>query len=477
MKITFADLLPPLRHTAQALTASAYEKHDAVLQITAAAAAAAPYDALFAALRKRRRSTSAPLLCTLPGGTLLCRAHLTAQDSAFERQCKIRAALAPLLAVQPRKLAVDNRLKDDAAHIAYAVLVATAKLPGNTGAAPPRVHLAGTGATLAPEVCAARANTLTRALTAMPPNVLTPSAFAKFAVQCAKQSGIAHEVLTLPQLKRLNAGAIAAVGRAEGGESPRLVRLSYQPRGKHKVALVGKGVCYDTGGVNVKPARYMRGMGADMAGAAVALASVLAAAELKLPHSVDAWLILAENNIAANAYRPDEVVTAANGKRIEVVHSDAEGRMLLADTLTLAARRKPQVVISYATLTGTMHMALGEGMSGFFSTEAAWRQRAEVAAEASGERLCYFPQWADYRDKLKSSVADIKQCSEEVEADHILATLFLREFLPPQLPWLHLDLSAAVNKQGLAAAPGGASGFGTSWTLSLLRQWRQAAKK
>ena len=464
--------LPSFTRAAAPLSARAYEKHDTVLQITTADTAA-PYDDLFAALQKRRRSKDASLLVTLPNGTLISRLQIKAQDGAYERQCAVRAALAPLLDIQPRTLAVDIRPPAAAAHIAYAALVAAAKLPGNTGAAPPKITIAGAGAgaQLAQEVCAARANTLARALTAMPPNALTPTAFAKFAVQCARQSGVKATVLAQAQLHRHKAGAIAAVGRAGGDHPPRLVHLSYKPQGKRRIALVGKGVCYDTGGVNVKPARYMRGMGADMAGAAVVLASVLAAAELKLPHNVEGWMILAENNIAASAYRPDEVVTAANGKRIEIVHSDAEGRMLLADTLTLAARGKPQAMVSYATLTGTMHIALGEGMSGFFSTDDAWRQRAEAAAEASGERLCHFPQPADYRDKLKSKVADIKQCDEGGDADHILAALFLREFMPAKMPWLHLDLSAAVNKEGLAAAPAGATGFGAGWTLALLREW------
>ena len=261
-----------------------------------------------------------------------------------------------------------------------------------------------------------------------------------------------------------------AVTRA-APESAFLARLRYEPKGaKRRVALVGKGVCYDTGGVNVKPARHMRGMGADMCGAAAVLAATTAAARMRLPVAVDGWLALAENSIGPDAYRPDEVTTAANGKRIEIVHTDAEGRMILADALTFASREKPDALITFATLTGTMCVALGERMSGFFADDPKWRARALAAAEETGERLAWFPAPRDYAEALKSDIADIKQCAEDGTADHIMAVLFLREFIAGKIPWTHLDLSAATLKEGLGAVPGTVTGFGAAWALALLKK-------
>ena len=205
-----------------------------------------------------------------------------------------------------------------------------------------------------------------------------------------------------------------------------------------------------------------------MCGAAAALAAVIGAARMKLPVAVDAWLALAENSIGPNAYRPDEVATAANGKRIEIVHTDAEGRMVLADALTFASREKPDALISFATLTGTMCVALGERMSGFFADDEKWRARALAAAEESGERLVWFPAPEDYAAALKSDVADIKQCGEDGAADHIMAVLFLREFIAGKIPWTHLDLSAATLKGGLGAAPSTVTGFGAAWGFGAL---------
>ena len=146
--------------------------------------------------------------------------------------------------------------------------------------------------------------------------------------------------------------------------------------------------------------------------------------------------------------------------------------MLLADALTFASREKPDALITFATLTGTMCVALGERMSGFFADDEKWRARALAAAAETGERLVWFPAPKDYGEALKSETADIKQCAEDSDADHIMAVLFLREFVSGKIPWTHLDLSAATLKEGLGAAPGPATGFGAAWALALLRALR-----
>jgi len=249
------------------------------------------------------------------------------------------------------------------------------------------------------------------------------------------------------------------------------VRIGYRgPKARgRKVAFVGKGICFDTGGHNLKPAKYMQGMHEDMNGSAVVLGILAAATRLKLPGALEGWLAIAENHISPQAYRQNEVVTALNGTTIEVVHTDAEGRMVLADTLTLAARNQPDLIADFATLTGTMHYALGSRMSGVFASSAALAKRAIDAGDASGERVVVFPYPDDYDSTLDSSVADVKQCSMEGEADHILAARLLSRFVDGT-PWLHMDLSAHSCKGGLGAVISDASGFGVAWGVALLKQ-------
>jgi leucyl aminopeptidase len=247
------------------------------------------------------------------------------------------------------------------------------------------------------------------------------------------------------------------------------VRLTYRPRGaKQTIALVGKGICFDTGGHNLKPAKSMAGMHEDMNGSAVALGILLAASRARLPIAIDCWLALAQNHISPRAYKQNDVVTALNGTTIEIVHTDAEGRMVLADTLTLAAREKPDLVIDFATLTGSMHTALGDRYSGIFATSERLAQQALSAGIASGERVCAFPMDDDYDQALDSTVADVKQCTLEGAADHILAARLLKRFTDDR-PWIHVDLSASSCKGGLGAVGTDVTGFGVAWGYRMLQ--------
>jgi leucyl aminopeptidase len=225
---------------------------------------------------------------------------------------------------------------------------------------------------------------------------------------------------------------------------------------------VGKGICFDTGGHNLKPARYMNGMHEDMNGSAVALGILMAATAAKLKVNIDCWLALAQNHISPRAYKQNDIVTALNGTTIEIAHTDAEGRMVLADTLTLAARAKPDVMVDFATLTGSMHVALGSRYSGIFATSDELTQFALQAGVASGERLCAFPMDEDYDSALDSTVADVKQCTLDGEADHILAARLLQRFTD-NTPWIHMDLSAHGCKGGLGAVATDCTGFGVAW--------------
>jgi len=193
---------------------------------------------------------------------------------------------------------------------------------------------------------------------------------------------------------------------------------------------------------------------------------LLAASRADLPVNIDCWLAIAQNLISPHAYKQNDVITSLNGTTIEIIHTDAEGRMVLADTLTLAAREKPDVMIDFATLTGSMHTALGSRYSGVFSNRDDLLEKALAAGKSSGERIWAFPSDADYDVELESRAADIKQCTLEGEADHILATRFLSRFVD-DVPWLHMDLSASNNKGGLGAIGSDVTGFGVSWGIDM----------
>jgi leucyl aminopeptidase len=272
-------------------------------------------------------------------------------------------------------------------------------------------------------------------------------------------------------LRRLGAGAFLAVAQGNPTRDAGIMHLRYRPKGQTRgaLALVGKGVLFDTGGTNLKPFLGMLDMHTDMAGSAVALGTLLALAELEAPYGVDAWLAITENRLSPDAYKSQDVVTAADGTTIQVIHTDAEGRMVLADTLAIAAREKPSVIIDYATLTGACVAALTERYSGVFSNRAAANMLMQEAGAQSGERVWPFPMDADYDELLKSDIADIKQCNVENAGDHILGARFLSRFVPKTIPWMHVDLSAGQHKGGLAHIPTDITGFGVGLTLELLR--------
>ena len=274
----------------------------------------------------------------------------------------------------------------------------------------------------------------------------------------------------MPKLRKMGAGAFVAVAQGSDREDAAIVHLTYKhPKAKQTIALVGKGICFDTGGHNLKPSRYMHNMHEDMNGSAVSLGILLAATQQKLPVNIDCWLALAQNHISPKAYKQNDIVKALNGTYIEVMHTDAEGRMVLADTLTLASRAKPNLIIDFATLTGSMAMALGARYSGVFGTSDELAQRAVSVGKQTGERMCAFPQDEDYESALDSRVADIKQCTLDGEADHILATRFLRRFVEHETPWVHVDLSACRCEGGLGIVAHEVNGFGVAWGLRMLQ--------
>jgi leucyl aminopeptidase len=442
--------------------------------------------ALSAALSRRKKKLSdlgkTPLATDLAGGSLVSWVMLDPAQSAFEQQTVLRKGLQLLLAEMPGEIVIGvfgsaGRRRLAAELSVYAAWINGARLPERKrkpgGPALERVRLYGYRApdAFAGKKAVAEGNALCRELTVLPPNELTPGIYRKRVREMARQHGWRHEEYDVKRLRKMGAGAFVAVAQGSAEEDAAIVHLAYRhPRASKSMALVGKGICFDTGGHNLKPARYMHGMHKDMNGSAVALGILFAAAELKMPVRLDCWMAIARNDISPRAYHQNEVVTALNGTTIEIVHTDAEGRMVLADTLALAARAKPDLMVDFATLTGSMHVAVGSRYSGVFATREGLLRRALAAGTATGERVCAFPMDEDYDEALESDIADVKQCVMEGEADHILATRFLKRFTG-DTPWLHMDLSSAKCKGGLGAVATDITGFGVAWGVEFLRFW------
>ncbi|WP_421734099.1 leucyl aminopeptidase [Cellulomonas sp.] len=310
----------------------------------------------------------------------------------------------------------------------------------------------------------------TRDLVNAAPNDLYPAAFAEAAKAAAKDSGAKGLKITVLDDKALAAGGYGGlIGVGQGSvRGPRLVKIAYSPsRPKVKVALVGKGITFDSGGISIKPAAGMEAMKSDMAGAAAVLHTVIAAARLELPVAVTGWLCLAENMPSGTAQRPSDVLTIRGGKTVEVLNTDAEGRLVMADGLVAAVEEKPDVVIDIATLTGAQLVALGHRVSAVMGTDDV---RGEVvdAAGASGEQFWPMPLPADLRAGLKSKVADIANVSDRF-GGMLTAGIFLQEFVGTT-PWAHLDIAGPAYNERSAHGytPVGGTGVGVRTLLALL---------
>ena len=427
-----------------------------------------------------------PLIVELPGGCLSAWLRLEAGQPVFQWLSSLRQASKPLLDEHPEAIHIalhgEPAFRQLAARwAAYVAWLNGVPLPSLKSADKParplaRIHLHGVAALdLTRERAMAEGNLLARRLTGLPPNLLTPASYRAHIRTLAERFGWTLEEYDVKRLRRMKAGAFLAVARGSQHEDAAIVRISSMGKENKgpRIALVGKGICFDTGGHNLKPARYMHNMHDDMNGSAVVLGILLAASRLALPLSLEAWLAIAQNHLSPEAYTQNEVVTALDGTTIEIVHTDAEGRMVLADTLTLAARAKPEVILDFATLTGSMGVALGSRMSGILSNRPDLAREAVAAGEAVGERVVAFPAPEDYDEALQSEVADVKQCTLEAEADHILAARFLSRFVADR-PWLHMDLSASRCKGGLGAVSSDITGFGVAWGVEWLQRQTRA---
>ncbi len=474
-QLTFAKTLPKATHLVVLLPKSKVLPKDT------------PQGSLLAATLKRRGMkidglVKSPVTANTSDGVLIVWAMLDSDPSrnndTFAQQVQVRKALQPLLDEHPKAISVvvSGQIAQRAAELAvYGAWVNGALLPLHKQVdereALQKIVLVGSVNKKAFDSIKAQAagNLLCRELTMSPPNELTPTEYRGRVKKLAKQKGWKLDEFDVKKLRKIGAGAFVAVAQGSDPEDAAIVRLTYKhPKAKKTVALVGKGICFDTGGHNLKPSRYMLNMHEDMNGSAVALGILLAATEQNLDVNIDCWLAISQNHIGPKAYKQNDIVKALNGTTIEIMHTDAEGRMVLADTLTLASRAKPDMMIDFATLTGSMAAALGARYSGVLGSEELLQQAVQAGRQC-GERVCTFPMDEDYEPALDSKVADIKQCSLDGEADHILAARFLKRFVEHETPWLHVDISSSRCEGGLGIVSDEVNGFGVGWGLQMLQ--------
>ena len=305
-----------------------------------------------------------------------------------------------------------------------------------------------------------------RDLVNTPPNLLFPQSFADIVSKETKDFDVSVTVLDEKALRAGKFGGILAVGQGST-RPPRLVKVEYTPKkAKQHLAFVGKGITFDTGGISIKPAASMVGMKYDMTGAATVYQAILAIAALKLPVKVTSYLCLAENMPSGSATRPNDVIQIRNGKTVEVLNTDAEGRLVLADGLSAASELNPDLIIDVATLTGAARVALGDRYSAVMGTADAV-SAVEAAAFDSGELVWHMPLPAEMRARLDTDVADIANAKiGSTAGGMLLAGVFLREFVgstkpgAKAQPWAHLDIAGTANNEFAAYGytPKGATG-------------------
>jgi leucyl aminopeptidase len=362
-------------------------------------------------------------------------------------------------------------------HLVAAALAAAYVMPTFKSEAPPAtirsVRILGLEERLDTSRMSAEAegNNIVRFLTSLPANKLDAGSYAGLLKEMAAAEGWQYKKYGVNELKKLGAGAFLAVAQGNADDSAAIVRLRYRPGSKSAapdLGLVGKGIIFDTGGTNLKPFLSMLDMHIDMGGSAVVAGVLTTLTRLRSNLPIDAWLAITENRTGPTAYKSQDVVTAMNGKTIQTIHTDAEGRMALADTLVMACQDKPKAIIDYATLTGACLNAVTARYSGVFTNRPDLHPVLKKCGRESGERVWPFPVDKEFLEELKSDTADIAQCSPSSGGDHILASTFLNEFVDKDVPWVHVDLSACSRKGGLAHIPTEITGFGVRFSTALI---------
>jgi leucyl aminopeptidase len=310
-----------------------------------------------------------------------------------------------------------------------------------------------------------------------PAEAKPPSEMADEARRLLRGRGVTVEVLDVPQLERQKLGGVLGVGRGSD-QTPRFLKLTYAPSGARgrPLAFVGKGVVFDSGGLSLKTGAGMETMKCDMSGAAAVIGAMSALQALGIKTRVTGYVPLVENMPSGNAIRPGDVLRIRNGKTVEVLNTDAEGRLILADALSLASEDKVAAAVDVATLTGACVTALGEKIAGLMGNDEAWLDQVKAAADRAGERVWPLPLPADYRRGIDSPVADMKNVGPR-EGGTLTAGLFLQEFVDG-VPWAHLDIAGPAfigDEDGYM--PRGGTGFGVRTLLELAGSFRAPAAR
>ena len=312
---------------------------------------------------------------------------------------------------------------------------------------------------------------IARDLANKPSNVATPSYIAKRAQAICKKNDIKCKVLEKEDMIRLGMNGILAVNRGSD-HPPKFVVMEYEG-GKETICLVGKGITFDSGGISIKSSSKMEEMKFDMCGGAAVISIMYAASRLKLPYRLVGLVPLTENLPGGNAYKPGDILKMYNGKTVEVQNTDAEGRLILADALSYSKNFNPKAVIDYATLTGACVVALGSLCSGLFSNDDSLADKILEAGNKVNEKIWRLPMYDEYKDEIKSNVADFKNIGTPGNAGSIAAAMFLKEFVECKR-WAHLDIAGTAwttNKKDVLNPEGG-TGVGIRMTLELLKNWK-----
>jgi leucyl aminopeptidase len=325
---------------------------------------------------------------------------------------------------------------------------------------------ARTGEIISGAVCMARD------LVNGPANQITPTALAEKARSIARDQSMALQVLEVSDAQAMGMGAFAAVAR--GSHEPgKFIVLEYnKDRGYDTIALVGKGITFDSGGISIKPSEKMERMKDDMSGAAAVLAAMEAAARLNIPLHLVGIIPATENLPGGKAYKPGDVLKTLSGQTVEVISTDAEGRLILSDGLAYGLRYEPKAIIDLATLTGACVIALGDYVTGLFGNDEPLLKRIEEASEKTGEKVWRLPLWDEYFDYLKSDTADFRNVGTR-SAGAIIGAIFLSKFVG-KVPWVHLDIAGPANiEKARPYIPSGGTGVGVRLLVQLLRDWKK----
>ncbi len=308
---------------------------------------------------------------------------------------------------------------------------------------------------------------ITKDLQNEPANNLTPELFAKRVAATAKEYGIKSTIFADNEIKKRKMGGLIAIGQGSNNK-PRFIFLEYKPSVKTKknkktktIALVGKGITFDTGGISIKPSKNMGEMKADMSGAAVVVGTLIAAAKNKLPIHLYGIIPAAENMVSGESIRPGDIIKISNGKSVEIEDTDAEGRVVLADALHFASQLKPNQIIDLATLTGACVVALGEFVAGMFTKNDAMAENLYQSGITTYDRVWRLPMWDDYNSLIDSDIADVANLGSTRWAGAITAAKFLEHFVDKNIPWTHLDIAGpAMNNSSRSYTKKYMTGFG-----------------